>query len=110
MLIVEDETPIAVFTTTWRHRASPFTRGQDRLDLSAIDANIQAGGNQAFSWLGQGNFHRNHPGELIYRLYNPAGTANDKTIVYGDVNGDAQADFQIELTGLKVLAASDFVL
>ena len=59
---------------------------------------------------GQGNFHKNHPGELIYRLYNPAGTANDKTIVYGDVNGDGRADFQIELTGLKALAASDFVL
>ena len=80
-----------------------FTRGQDKIDLSAIDANNQAGGNQAFTWLGQGHFHHNHPGELIYRLYNFAGTAHDKTIIYGDVNGDARADFQIELTGLKAL-------
>ena len=87
-----------------------FTHGQDKLDLSAIDANNQVGGNQAFTWLGQGHFHHNHPGELIYRLFNFSGTAHDKTIIYGDVNGDAHADFQIELTGLKALVASDFIL
>ena len=87
-----------------------FTRGQDRLDLSAIDANNQVGGNQAFTFLGQGHFHHHLPGELIYRLYDFAGTAHDKTIVYGDVNGDGRADFQIELTGLKALTPSDFVL
>ena len=72
-----------------------FTHAQDRLDLSAVNANTRWGGNPAFSWLGQGNFHQNHPGGLIYRQYNPAGTANDKTIIYGDINGDARADFQI---------------
>jgi hypothetical protein len=30
----------------------------------------------------------------------PAGPLNDKTIVHGDVNGDARADVQFELTGL----------
>ena len=50
------------------------------------------------------------PGQLIERLYNPAGTANDKTIIYGDINGDARADFQIELTGIKPLTVSDFIL
>ena len=41
---------------------------------------------------------------------NPAGTKGDKTIIEGDINGDKIADFQIELTGLKTLAASDFIL
>ena len=41
---------------------------------------------------------------------NPAGTANDKTIVEGNVNNDRVADFQLELTGLKTLNAGDFVL
>jgi serralysin len=35
---------------------------------------------------------------------------NDKTIVAGDINGDGVADFQIELAGLKNLAAADFLL
>ena len=87
-----------------------FTHGQDRIDLSAIDANTRVAGNQAFSWHGTGNFVPGRPGWLIERIYNPAGTANDKTVIYGDVNGDASADFQIELTGLKHLVATDFVL
>ena len=87
-----------------------FTRGQDKIDLSAIDANSRVGGNQAFTFDGQGRLDDHQPGELVYRQFNFSGTANDKTIIYGDVNGDARADFQIELTGLKVLAASDFIL
>ena len=86
-----------------------FTHGQDRIDLSAIDANSKIAGNQAFSWRGTGNF-TGAPGQLIERIYNPAGTANDKTIIYGDINGDARADFQIELTGLKTITVSDFIL
>ena len=74
-----------------------------------IDANSKVAGNQAFTWRGTGNFTA-APGQLIERLYNPAGTANDKTIIYGDINGDARADFQIELTGLKTITASDFIL
>jgi hypothetical protein len=39
-----------------------------------------------------------------------AGTAHDKTIISGDINGDGRADFQIELTGLKTLTGADFIL
>jgi Ca2+-binding RTX toxin-like protein len=87
-----------------------FTHGQDKLDLSAIDANSKLAGNQAFTWHGTGNLAAGKPGWLIERIYNPAGTAFDKTIIYGDINGDARADFQIELTGLKTITVSDFIL
>ena len=53
---------------------------------------------------------RRRPANSSSGIYNPAGTANDKTIIYGDINGDARADFQIELTGLKTLTVSDFIL
>jgi len=86
-----------------------FTHGVDKINLSAIDANLAMAGNQAFTWRGTGNFSR-HSGELIERLYNPAGTVNDKTIIYGDINGDARADFQIELSGLKTITVSDLLL
>jgi Ca2+-binding RTX toxin-like protein len=86
-----------------------FTAGQDDIDLSAIDASTKVAGNQAFSWRGTGNF-TGVAGQLIERIYNNAGTASDRTIVYSDINGDAKADFQVELTGLKTLAAGDFVL
>ena len=92
-----------------RDLITDFTHGQDKIDLSAMDSNIKVAGNQAFAWRGTGNFTHS-PGQLIERLYNPAGTAFDKTIIYGDVNGDMRADFQIELTGLKTITVSDFIL
>lgn len=81
----------------------------DRIDLSTIDANGNLAGSTAFAWLGAKGF-AGKAGELRFFQENPAGTANDKTIVEGDINGDRIADFQIELTGLKALVAADFIL
>ena len=49
-------------------------------------------------------------GQLRWFREDLAGTANDRTIVEGDINGDTVFDFQIQLTGLKTLAAGDFIL
>ena len=38
------------------------------------------------------------------------GVFTTNTIVEGDINGDRVADFQIELTGKKILDAADFIL
>ncbi len=86
-----------------------FIPVQDRIDLSAIDANTKLAGNQAFKFLGTAAF-ASAPGGLVYRQFNEAGTANDVTIIYGDVDGDKLADFQIELSGLKTLTAANFIL
>ncbi len=75
----------------------------DDIDLSTIDA-ATGPGNQKFAFIGQGAF-KGVKGQLHYRFEGPA-----KTIVEGDVNGDKKADFQIELTGHKVLTAGDFIL
>ncbi|URK85930.1 M10 family metallopeptidase C-terminal domain-containing protein (plasmid) [Rhizobium sp. RCAM05350] len=86
-----------------------FTRGSDKIDLSAMDANTKLPADQAFSWLGLGDFGMK-AGQLIQRQYNEPGTVKDKTIVYGDVDGDGRADFQIEIAGLLALRADDFIL
>jgi predicted outer membrane repeat protein len=86
-----------------------FIHGQDKIDLSAIDANTKLAGNQAFTWIGTKGF-THKPGQLMEKLYDFAGTSQDRTIIYGDINGDARADFQIELVGLKHLTSGDFVL
>ena len=83
----------------------------DHIDLSAIDANITLGSttDDAFSFISAHAF--NHvAGELIYQKLNPAGTANDHTLVSGDINGDGIADFVIWLDGLITLKGADFVL
>ncbi len=80
-----------------------FSHAQgDDIDLSTIDA-MTGAGNQKFAFIGQGAFS-GAKGELRYKF---AGAA---TLVEGDVNGDKQADFQIELTGHKLLVQGDFIL
>ena len=81
----------------------------DVIDLSTIDAKSTIHGNQAFKFIGTAAFHLK-AGELHDFKQNLVGTAHDKTIVEGDVNGDGHADFQIELSGLKALTAGDFLL
>lgn len=75
----------------------------DKIDLSGIDARINASGNQAFSFIGNGNFH-GQAGEL--RAIKMSG----ETYVSGDVDGDGQADFTIHVSGKVDFEASDFTL
>jgi Ca2+-binding RTX toxin-like protein len=85
-------------------RITDFSHAQaNRVDLSAIDANTGAAGNQAFSFIGTGLF-THHAGELRY--------VSDGTVttIAGDINGDGVSDFHIQLTGAIGLVAADFVL
>ena len=70
-----------------------FTRGSDRIDVSALNAS---------SFIGSALFS-GVAGQL--RTVNFDGT----TIIELDSNGDRLADFQIELTGLMPLGFSDFL-
>ena len=75
----------------------------DRIELSLVDANAFKNGNQAFHFIGLTPFTHNQ-GELRYTF------TNGDTLIQGDVNGDAKADFAVLLTGLKALVAADFLL
>ena len=80
-----------------------FSKG-DKVDLSLIDANVNLGKDQAFSktLIGKkfpGSFTK--PGQLFFDT-----TTN---MLYGNVDNDKEADFEIELSGVTKLVASDFV-
>jgi Ca2+-binding RTX toxin-like protein len=75
----------------------------DKINLSLIDANTVAAGDQAFTYLGTGAF-TGVAGQL--HTWYDAG----KTIVSGDTNGDKLADFAIALTGILSPVTGDFVL
>lgn len=75
----------------------------DRIDLSGIDANGKAHGDQAFSFIGAEQFS-NKAGELRFEK-----TASD-TFVYGDVDGDGKADFAIQIAGSTTLLKDYFIL
>lgn len=85
-------------------RIEDFSSAQgDRIHLSSIDAKLNTAVNEAFSFIGSAAF-RGKAGELRYQV------SNGDVHVFGDVNGDKVADFQIHLVGVKSLSAIDFVL
>jgi Ca2+-binding RTX toxin-like protein len=90
-------------TAATRDQIVGFVQGTDTIDFSTIDANTAAWGNQAFTFIGAGDFHG-----VAGELHQQAVDAD--TIVSGDINGDAVADFQIQLNGAITLTPSDFIL
>ncbi|MGO4126664.1 calcium-binding protein [Inquilinus sp. YAF38] len=85
-------------------RITDFSHVQgDHIDLTAIDADTGAPGDQAFRFIGTGAYSH-HAGELRTAV------AGGVTTIAGDVNGDGTSDFHIQLTGALALAAADFVL
>jgi Ca2+-binding RTX toxin-like protein len=80
-----------------------FTHGVDLIDLSAIDANTSAGGDQAFAFAGQNANAVAHA--IIW--YETGGN----TVVQVDVNGNTIADLAIILAGIDHnLSSTDFIL
>ena len=83
-----------------------FHFGNDKIDLSLIDADATAAGNQAFAFIGSGAFS-NKAGEL--RAGFDAG--RNLWAIQGDVDGDGLADFQLYVaTGAGAPPVTDFVL
>lgn len=73
----------------------------DIIDLSAIDANTRAAGDQDFHFIGAAKFHshgKHHVfGELRYVNH----------VLKGDVNGDGHADFAIAINAATLTAGPD---
>ena len=76
--------------------------GTDKIDLTRLDANASAAGDQAFSFVNGAAFS-NTAGEL--RAYSQDGD----NYLAGDTNGDGIADFIINL-GSATVVSTDLVL
>lgn len=85
-----------------RDSVTDFRRGQDKIDLSGIDANSATAADDAFNWIGSQGFSGT-AGEV--RSYKDHGDY----FLAGDVNGDGIADFIIALDNVK-LSQSDLFL
>ena len=84
----------------WRDAIQDFSRAQsDKLDLRAIDASLEEAGDQAFAFIGAQRFSGT-AGELMAR----AGS------IWGDVDGDAAAEFRLEVANGVELAQPDILL
>lgn len=70
----------------------------DKIDLSTIDANPTVAGNQAFVFVS--SFTTNSPGQVRFQ----------NGMVYLNTDNDVGAEYEIALTGVTTLTATDFVL
>lgn len=92
-------------TATTRDLILDFEQGQDRIDLSTIDASSSLSGNNAFLFRGAiASFGTAADGEIRYAQ------EGGLTVIYADTDNDSAPEFQIALNGLYTLTAADFVL
>jgi Ca2+-binding RTX toxin-like protein len=93
------ESTLISFDTIFDFRASE----QDRIDLSAIDANTKLAGNQTFIFIGASGY-TGKGGELRV-------TKKDSdTYIYADVDGDKKSDLMIHLDDAITLTKDFFIL
>ena len=78
-----------------------FVSGTDRIDLSAIDANVGTAGDDAFAFIGAGAF-TGQAGQLRYEVL------QGQVHIYGDIDGDGGIDLHIVAAG-TLLQAADFI-
>lgn len=82
-------------------RVMDFAHGQDRIDLSAIDADPFNAGDQAFQPVAAFTGHLRE-----IRLEH----TGSSTMVYADTDGDLRVDFTLEIVGTTSVDWGDFVL
>jgi hypothetical protein len=97
-------------TADTRDLLTDFVRGQDVIDLRSVDASVLQPGNNNFTWRGEGAFSTSAIGEVRYQRVDEAGTANDLTIIWADIDNDIDAEFAIALSGLHALTTADILL
>ncbi|HBH74205.1 MAG TPA: hypothetical protein DDY43_12405 [Synechococcales bacterium UBA10510] len=93
-----------------RDTITDFLLGTDRLDLSAIDANLSIAGDQAFTFIGLlggaiGNPIFSNIGQLGYQV------SGGNLFLYGNVDANfATSEFELQLSGLASIAATNITL
>ena len=80
-----------------------FQRGTDMINLRTIDANTLTKADDAFRFIGKGDFS-GKAGELRFT------TIDGAAHVYGDIDGDGIADFTVVVNGVPTVTANDFHL
>ena len=98
-----------------RDKIADFLKGVDKIDLKTIDANTTKADNQDFGFSkAQTTTKDGTVAQANSVWWKKADVDSDKMkddiIVYGDVNGDARADFEIGLVGVTSVVSGDFIL
>jgi len=88
-------------TSSGRDVITDFTRGQDKIDLSAIDAIVTTGANDAFRFVST-------PPAIASQSAGVVWFSNG--VLYGSVDSTPAAEFSVTLLGVQTLTAADIIL
>jgi Ca2+-binding RTX toxin-like protein len=85
----------------------------DKIDLSAIDANVLVAGNQAFTFVGTSAF--TGPGQVNYAVeIDTILTFTSRTTIFANVDADATPEFILTIPSFTIIpvipTAGDFIL
>jgi Ca2+-binding RTX toxin-like protein len=84
-----------------------FTQGQDKIDLSAIDANPNLAGDQAFTFISDPAHYTGDWTGVVWETVNPQ---NGIATINVSINGDPAPEMQIYMSHPYQFTASDFIL
>jgi hypothetical protein len=83
-----------------------FTQGQDKIDLSTIDANPALAGDQAFTFIADPAHYTGDWTGVVWQTT----AANGIATINVSIDGDAAPEMQIYMSHPYQLTASDFIL
>jgi Ca2+-binding RTX toxin-like protein len=84
-----------------------FTQGQDKIDLSGIDANPNLDGDQAFTFIADPAHYTGDWTGVVWQTTDPR---NGIVTVNVSIDGDATPEMQIYMSHPYQLTANDFIL
>jgi Ca2+-binding RTX toxin-like protein len=84
-----------------------FTKGQDLVDFSSIDANTTLEGDQAFTFLAD---PANHTGDWTGLIWQTNESRNGIATLNVSIDGDAAPEMQIYMSHAYTFSADDFIL
>ncbi|MFM7065805.1 MAG: calcium-binding protein, partial [Gammaproteobacteria bacterium] len=84
-----------------------FVQGDDRIDLSLIDAVAGITGNQAFTFIGNSAFTAANQNGSVRWFYD---AVNNVTVIEVSNDNDVDPEMRLQITGRVELNANDFIL
>ena len=88
----------------FRDTITDFASSADNIDVSGVDANSIAAGNQAFTFIGSAAF------SSFFGFFTPGQLRYSGGVLQGNTDFDGAAEFEIVLSNFASLSASDIVL
>jgi Ca2+-binding RTX toxin-like protein len=104
---VEESQSVLINGVLQHDQINDFTQGQDKIDLSGIDANPTLDGDQAFTFITDPAHYTGDWTGVVWQTTDPRSGA---TTINASIDGDADPEMQIYMSHPYQFTANDFIL